>query len=136
CVISNSPTQPVCDLTNGVFGPFEGQIFIGEMNHERIIRVMLEEVEGVLQGACIPFIDGDGLRKGNHRMAFGPDGALWIGQNAHGWPGDEGIQRIEFTGIIPFEILTMRITETGFRFEFTKSIDGSKINGLENFDVS
>ena len=52
-IIAASPTQPVFDRTNGEFGPFGGQMFVGEMNQERIVRVMLEEVGGQLQGACV-----------------------------------------------------------------------------------
>jgi glucose/arabinose dehydrogenase len=84
-IIANSPTQPVCDNTAGKFGPFSGQLLIGEMNKARIVRVMLERVGGELQGACIPFFDENGLRKGNNRMVFAPDGSLWIGQNYHVW---------------------------------------------------
>jgi len=40
----------LCDRTDGKFGPFAGQLFIGEMNRERIVRVMLETVDGALQG--------------------------------------------------------------------------------------
>jgi glucose/arabinose dehydrogenase len=56
-IMADSPTQPLCDNTNGKFGPFAGQIFVGEMNSGRILRVMLENVGGDLQGACIVFIN-------------------------------------------------------------------------------
>ncbi|MDZ7692829.1 MAG: hypothetical protein U5K69_17165 [Balneolaceae bacterium] len=46
----NSPTQPLIDRTGGKFGPFTGQMFIGEMNHKRIVRVMLEKVNGQFSG--------------------------------------------------------------------------------------
>lgn len=122
-IIANSITQPLCDTTNGKFGPFAGQFFIGEMNRGRIVRVMLEEVGGEFQGACIPFFDENGLRKGNNRLAFAPDGSLWVGQAEHGWAGDKGIQRISFTGSAPMEIHTMHLTKTGFELTFTKPVD-------------
>ena len=81
------------------------------MNQERIIRVMLEEINGVWQGACIPFVDKRGLRKGNNRLAFSPDGSLYVGQVQHGFVGDTGIQRIVFTGKPPVDIYSMRITD-------------------------
>src|SRR4051812_14243934 len=34
-IMANSPSQPLVDITNGKFGPFVGQLFIGEMNHNR-----------------------------------------------------------------------------------------------------
>lgn len=124
-IMAKSPTQPVCDNTQGKFGPFSGQLFVGEMNSERIIRVMLEKVDGELQGACIPFIDGHGLRKGNNRLSFAPDGSLWTGHTSHGWPGDDGIQRIVFTGKQPMDIFSMNLTTKGFDLTFTQPVDDS-----------
>ena len=132
-IIANSPTQPLVDNTKGKFGPYQGQFFIGEMNEGRIIRVMLEEVGGKLQGACIPFLDGSGLRKGNNRLAFAPDGSLWTGQNAHGWLGDQGIQRIVFTGEKRFDILTMNLTNNGFEITFTEPLDKVLASDSANF---
>ncbi|SDM30141.1 Glucose/arabinose dehydrogenase, beta-propeller fold [Daejeonella rubra] len=132
-IMANSPTQPLCDNTGGRFGPYSGQLFIGEMNKERIVRVMLEKVGGEFQGACIPFFDGNGLRKGNNRLVFGPDGSLWIGQNSHGWLGDQGIQRIVFTGKQPADVYTMNLTEKGFDLTFTQPIDELTATDPANF---
>lgn len=132
-IMANSITQPLCDNTHGKFGPFAGQMFVGEMNQTRIIRVMLEEVGGELQGACIPFIDGKGLRKGNNRLAFAPDGSLWVGQTDHGWPGDRGIQRIVFTGKQPVDIYSMNLTATGFDLTFTQPVDASTAADPKNY---
>ena len=49
------------------------------MNRIRILRVLMDEVAGQTQGACLPFIDGGGLHRGMHRFAFAPDGSLWTG---------------------------------------------------------
>ncbi|HRE50392.1 MAG TPA: PQQ-dependent sugar dehydrogenase [Flavitalea sp.] len=132
-IMSKSPTQPVPDNTQGKFGPFSGQIFVGEMNSERIIRVMLETVDGELQGACIPFIDGRGLRKGNNRLAFAPDGSLWVGQTSHGWPGDDGIQRIVFTGKQPMDVYSMNLTSDGFDLVFTQPVDSVAALNPDNY---
>jgi len=132
-IIANSPTQPVCDNTSGKFGPFSGQLIIGEMNKEKIVRVMLERIGGELQGACIPFLEGNGLRKGNNRLVFAPDGSLWIGQNAHGWLGDLGIQRIVFTDKQPVDIYSMNLTEKGFDLTFTEPMEESAATNPENF---
>ncbi len=130
-IMANSPSEPLCDLTGGKFGPFEGQLFVGEMNRERILRVMLEKINGEFQGACIPFIDHQGLRMGNNRLAFGPDGSLWVGQTEHGWAGAKGIQRIRFTGKTPFEIHNMSLTKNGFDLEFTQAIKQSALDATE-----
>jgi len=121
-IMANSPTQPLQDRTEGKFGPFAGQLLVGDMDHEYIMRVMLEEVDGEMQGACITLFDSLGLRIGNNRLAFAPDGSLWVGQSDHGWRGDEGIQRIAYTGKIPTDVLKMSLTEKGFDLTFTKSM--------------
>ncbi|MFH5832864.1 hypothetical protein [Halalkalibaculum sp. DA384] len=119
----NSPTQPLIDRTGGQFGPFSGQMFVGEMNHKRIVRVMLEKVQGEFQGATTSFIDSTGLNIGNNRLAFSPEGELWVGQTDHGWPGDQGIQKITWNGIVPMEVLTMSLTKKGFELTFTRPVD-------------
>lgn len=119
--LANSPTQPVFDNTNGKFGPFAGQTFVGEMDHPFLIRTLLEEVDGVTQGAAIPF-PVKGLRRGNNRLAFAPDGTLWVGQTAHGWVGAEGLQRIRHTGGPVMEILAVSLTKTGFDLTFTQPL--------------
>lgn len=132
-VMAASPTQPIYDDTDGAFGPFAGQMFIGEMNQERIIRVMLEEVNGVWQGACIPFIDKLGLRKGNNRLAFSPDGSLYVGQVEHGFIGDTGIQRIVFTGKVPVDLYSMNLTGEGFDLHFTQQMDEATLRDTANY---
>lgn len=132
-IMANSPSQPLCDITQGKFGPFAGQLFVGEMNRDRIVRVMLETVAGELQGAAIPFIDGQGLRKGNNRLAFAPDGSLWVGQIAFGWAGDQGIQRIVYKGDLPADVLMMNLTKTGFDITFTQPVDKSKALESNNY---
>ena len=134
-VMAASPTQPVFDNTEGAFGPFARQILIGEMNQERIIRVMLEEVAGVWQGACIPFIDKHGLRKGNNRLAFSPDGSLYVGQVQHGFIGDTGIQRIVFTGKEPVDLYNMNITDDGFDLHFTQRMDEAPLRDTSNYHI-
>lgn len=124
-IIAASPSQPVIDRSGGKFGPFEGQFFVGEMNQERIIRVMLEEIGGQLQGACLPFLDNQGLHKGNNRLAFAPDGSLWVGQAQHGFVGDLGIQRIRFTGKPPMDIYKMHLAKDGFELVFTQPVNDS-----------
>lgn len=134
-IIANSPTQPIQDDTNGDFGPFSGQLLVGEMNSGRIVRVMLEEVGGAIQGACVFFIDGDSLRKGNNRLAFAPDGSLWVGQAEYGWAGSSGIQRIHYTGKIPMDILTMKLTSAGFDLSFTQPVNRESVENLANYKV-
>lgn len=134
-IIANSPTQLLLDNTQGDFGPFSGQLLVGEMNSGRIVRVMLEEVAGAIQGACVFFIDGDSLRKGNNRLAFAPDGSLWVGQAEYGWAGSSGIQRISYTGKIPMDIHTMKLTPTGFDLSFTQSVKRESAENSANYKI-
>ncbi len=107
---------------------------MGEMNHKRIVRVMLEKVQGVFQGATTSFIDSTGLNIGNNRLAFSPEGDLWVGQTDHGWPGDQGIQKITWNGNVPMEVLNMSLTETGFELTFTKPVDPELASQPENYN--
>jgi glucose/arabinose dehydrogenase len=122
-IMANSPTEPLVDNTAGKFGPFAGQLFVGDMNRSRIMRVMLEDVGGEVQGACIPFYDDDVLGRGCSRFAFDASGALWVGQTKHTWAGGQGLQRITWDGATPFEVLNMQVTEDGFRLTFTEPLD-------------
>ncbi|MDF1751943.1 MAG: CBM35 domain-containing protein [Verrucomicrobiales bacterium] len=121
--MANSPTQVLAISEKAKIGPFTGQLLVGEMNQPRIMRVMLEEVGGELQGACVPFIDGSPLRGGCNRMDFAPDGSLYIGQTKHSWAGSQGIQQVVWDGTTPFEVQDVKLTKTGFRYYFTKPVD-------------
>lgn len=137
-IMANSPSQPIANITKGKFGPFTGQLFIGEINRDRILRVMLEKVGGEFQGACIPFIDGHGLHPGNNRLAFDADGNLWVGQVGFGgWLPDSvsGIQKIRFNGKLPMEVQMMSLTTTGFELTFTKQPDKKSVLNHSNFKL-
>jgi glucose/arabinose dehydrogenase len=122
---SRSPAEPLFDLTGGKFGPFAGQMLVADAAAPRIIRVMLETVDGVQQGACADFYSNEGLRNGSNRMAFSPDGTeLYVGQTMREWAGAmEGLQRIKFDGGRVFEVLHMHLNKTGFELEFTEPVD-------------
>lgn len=135
-IMANSPSQPLVDNTKGKFGPFSGQLLIGEMNRDRIIRVMMEKVDGEFQGACIPFLDAHGLRSGNNRLAFAPDGSLWTGQISFGgWPGESGIQRIVYSGETPMDIYTMSLASDGFDLTFTLPAERTSATNPGNYKI-
>ncbi len=134
-IMANSPTQSVCDMSGGKFGPFAGQMFIGEMNVPRIIRLMLEDVGGELQGASVPFYDRAGLQSGDNRLAFTPDGSLWIGQTRRdkAWAGAKGLQHITWTGQVPPEVKAMNLTKQGFDLTFTRPLDADVAGKAESY---
>jgi hypothetical protein len=132
-LMANSPAQPFTDTTEGKFGPFAGQLMIGEMNHNSVLRVVLEEVDGQLQGMAVPLLNGHGLRKGNNRFAFAPDGSLWVGQTDHGWPGEKGIQRVAWTGKAPLDVKEMHLTKSGFEMVFTQPLEAASAGSVESY---
>jgi hypothetical protein len=119
------------DRTGGKFGPFENQIFIGDFSLGVVMRATTEKVNGVWQGACYPFREG--FDTGLLAVQFTPNGNLIAGGTNRGWPvrGPKAyaIQRLDWTGITPFEIKTITATVDGFKITFTKPVD-PKIAGL------
>jgi len=115
------------DRTAGRFGPFEGQMFLGDYTLSLVMRATTEQVNGVWQGACYPFREG--LSTGLLDVQFTPGGHLLAGGTNRGWPvrGTEpfALERIEWTGATPFEIQRIRITPQGFRVDFTKPLDAA-----------
>lgn len=128
--VANSPGNPVWDTTEGKFGPFAGQIFVGDQTQSRVFRISLQKVNGVYQGMVVNFLDG--FRSGAIRLCFDPFGALWVGQTARGWnaKGGElfGLEKVTWDGSIPFEIHDIKLTDTGFNVSFTESLDQTQIN--------
>jgi len=122
--LARSAAEPVWDTTAGRFGPFAGQCFVAEVTNSLIVRCDLEEVKGRMQGACFNFRTG--FQSGANRLAFAPDGSLLVGQTNRGWGSlggqTHGLQRVVYTGRVPFEILSMNITPDGWLVKFTRPI--------------
>lgn len=123
-LMGQSLSQPLWDETGGGFGPFAGQMFIGDQTHSTVMRVALEKVEGEFQGACFPFRRG--FQCGVNRLLFDTDGSLLVGQTDRGWPSlggqHEGLQRLVWTGAMPFEIERMTARSDGFELKFTRPL--------------
>jgi hypothetical protein len=119
-----SCAEPVFDTTGGKFGPFTGQMLVPDQSGEAIVRCMPEMVDGAYQGAAVDFFRSNGLRRGNNRLTFSPEGdTLYVGQTGRGWGKiSEGIQRIRFTGKVPMHVLNCSLTEEGFDVTFTKPV--------------
>lgn len=125
-----SCAEPAFDTTGGNFGPFTGQMFVPDQSGKSIIRCMPEWIDGAYQGAATYFIkEGAGLDRGNNRTAFSQDGdTLYIGQTSRGWGAiAEGLQRIRFTGKIPFHIENCSLNTDGFTLKFTKPLQHGEL---------
>ena len=125
------------DLSGGAFGPYAGQMFVADWTYPRVLRVDLQEVRGEYQGAAFPFVEGNGLRMANNRLAFSPDGrSLYVAQTSRIWGATEGLQRIVWQGSEPFDILTMRLTRTGFELTFTKPVRVDTASDSANYSLT
>ncbi|PZX54138.1 c-type cytochrome [Algoriphagus chordae] len=132
--ISNS--EPIV-IPEGYFGPFEGQVLVGDQGQSKIMRVILEEVNGVMQGASIDFRSG--FQSGILRMVWAPDKSLFIGETNRGWgsagEANEGLQRLVWNHNIPFEMRTVKAQPDGFLIEFTKPVDKASAEDLTSYTV-
>ncbi|SDL48913.1 Glucose/arabinose dehydrogenase, beta-propeller fold [Catalinimonas alkaloidigena] len=111
--------------TKGKFGPFDDQLFVGDQGQSMVTRVSLEKVKGVYQGVVFPFREG--FASGILRLVWGHDGALYAGQTSRGWAAvgkaPYALQRLVWTGRMPFEMKTVRATPDGFEIEYTQPVD-------------
>ncbi|MFM1559437.1 MAG: hypothetical protein ACKJSK_09005 [Roseibacillus sp.] len=123
--LGQSPTGVIPDHTKGAFGPFAGQVLVGEQTHSQVHRVFLEKINGVYQGVAFPFLDG--FRSGIVPLRLADDGSLFVGTTNRGWGARGGLpfsfERTRWTGKVPFEIHEMRIKRDGFELTFTGEID-------------
>ena len=113
------------DRSGGKFGPFTNQIFIGDFSLGVVMRATTEKVNGVWQGACYPFREG--FDTGLMAVQFTPKGSLIAGGTNRGWPvrGPKAyaVQRLDWTGIVPFEIKEIKARHNGFHLSFTKPVN-------------
>ena len=132
--ISNSE---IVQIPDGAFGPFAGQLLVGDQGMSKISRVFMEKVNGEYQGGAIEFRNG--FRSGVLRMAFGEDGSLFVGETNRGWgsagEANEGLQRLVWNGSTPFEMRTVKAMPDGFEIEFTKPVDKKSAADLASYRV-
>ncbi|HIA38508.1 MAG TPA: DUF1080 domain-containing protein [Planctomycetes bacterium] len=119
---SRSTGNLVHDTTFGKFGPFKDQLFVAELTLGNVLRVMLEDVQGVTQGAVVKFRSGVGSAI---RVRFAPDGSLFTGLTNRGWGGlapGSGIARIRYRDNLPVEMQNISLRQDGFVIDLTQAI--------------
>ncbi len=137
-------TLPSAGHADGkAFGPFEGQVFVGDQTLCLVNRVCLEKVpdtapgEVIYQGAVFPFKQG--LQCGVNRLAWGKDGSMFVGQTDRGWGSigrqRYGLERIKWTGKVPFEIQSMTALPDGFELVFTKDLDEASATRADSYQL-
>lgn len=134
-VLGISNAEILVDNNKGAFGPFDGQLFIGDQGQSKIMRVALEKVNGAYQGVAFDFKSN--FQSGVLRMAWGNDGSLYVGETNRGWgsAGDRtaGLERLVWTGKTPFEMKTVRAMTGGFEIEFTQAVDSALALDLDSY---
>lgn len=132
--ISNS--EPIT-IPKGHFGPFEGQILVGDQGMSMLSRVFMEKVNGEYQGAS--FVFKTGFRSGVLRMSWARDGSLFIGETNRGWgsagEANEGLERLVWNNKMPFEMKAVRAMPDGFEIEFTQPVDPKSAQDLASYSV-
>ncbi len=126
------------DTTQGRFGPFAGQLFLGDYSLSCVMRATTELVDGVWQGACHPFREGFG--NGILACEFSPTGHLITGGTNRGWPvrGNQSfvLERLEWTGVVPFEVERITARPDGFRVVFTLPVDADRAANPASYTLS
>lgn len=136
--VGQSQSGIVCDESDGKFGPFNLQIFSGDQHHSNMARYVLQKVKGHYQGVCIPFREG--FASGIIPMIQAPDGSMMVGGTNRGWgsagPKPFSLQRLAWTGKLPFEIYDMKLTADGFDVSFTEPLDTASASNLDNYKLN
>ncbi len=132
--ISNSE---ILEIPQGNFGPFAGQVLVGDQGQSKIMRVFMEKINDEYQGASFDFRAG--FQSGVLRMAWGKDGSLFVGETNRGWgsagEASEGLQRLVWNEKTPFEMKAVRAMPDGFEIEFTQPVDRKSAEDLASYTV-
>ena len=126
------------DNTEGKFGPFANQVFVGDQGQSKLMRVDFEKVNGVYQGVVFPFREG--FSSGILRMVWGNDASMFVGMTSRGWSstGKElfSLQRLVWTGRMPFEMQTVKAKPDGFEIEFTQPVNKELAENPASYKVT
>ncbi len=125
-------------IETDAFGPFQGQMLVGDFQHGTVQRVFLEKIHGQWQGAVWPFLQG--FHGAVNRIIMGPDGNLYAGGCRRTWgaskPQEYSLDRVRFTGRTPFEIVSIHARPEGFELVFTEPVNADVAKLPEKYDVS
>jgi len=136
--MGKSASGIACDVSGGKFGSFQKQMFVGDQSASTVMRCFLEKVDGRFQGACFPFRQG--FASGTLPLEFGPDGSMFAGGTNRGW-GSQGtkpfaVERMVWTGKVPFEVHEMRAKSDGFELTFTHPVDPDSVQNIESYKLT
>jgi glucose/arabinose dehydrogenase len=130
-------TSGIETITTDQFGPFKGQMLIGDFQNSIVMRASLEKVRGKWQGAVFPFAKG--FLSGVNRLKMGADGKLYVGGGKRTWstaaPKEFSLDRVSYAGKVPFEVQEVRATKNGFELRFTQPLEAAPAKDPENYLV-
>jgi glucose/arabinose dehydrogenase len=121
------------------FGPFGGQLVVADFQNATVLRVALEKVNDRWQGAVFPFLKGFG--SGANRVLFDRSGRLYVGGvKNQAWPSagpfEQALERVTFTGKVPFEIQHVNARPDGFELTFTEPVNREFAGDSDSYSVS
>lgn len=129
-------TTDIAEIMDDGFGPFQGQLMVGDFQNAIVTRVMLEKVDGEYQGAVWPFLKR--FSSGVNRLVYGPDHRLYVGGCQRTWasiaPKEAAIERVSFTGKVPFEVAAVNARPDGFKLTFTEPVNPETAGDPESYD--
>lgn len=118
-------------------GPFKDQLLVGDQGHSKIMRIYQEKVKGEYQGVVFGFREG--FDSGVIKLQWGPDDQIYVGMTSRGWgsTGQElyGLQRLKWTGEIPFEMQKVNAESNGFTISFTKPVDVESASDINSYGI-
>ena len=136
----NTPTD---SKTPNQFGPYEGHLIGCEYNGLSLIRMSIEEVDGVMQGAAYmfsrPISEGESTFEGPVVCAVSPASELVVG-NIHdsGWGGGQNtgsIVSLKPTGRWALGIAEVKALPDGLRVVFTGKVDEVAAGQVANYTI-
>ncbi len=95
-------------------------------------------MKGRYQGVCFPFREG--FASGIVPMIQAPDGSFFVGGTNRGWgsvgPKPFALERLVWTGKVPFEMYDMKLTPDGFDITFTEPVDKATAGDVANYKMT
>ena len=136
--MGKSAAGVACDMSNGKFGPFNDQMFVTDQSFSTVMRCSMEKVQGHWQGACFPFLEG--FDSGSLGLEISENGAMFVGGTNRGW-GSRGrkpfaVERVNWTGKIPFEIRDMHVKPDGFELTFTHEVSAASVEDVSSYKLT
>ncbi len=136
--VGQSASGIVCDVSGGKFGPFNHQMFVADQSHSDVARCGIEMVKGHYQGFCAPFRRG--FTSGIVPMIQATDGSWFVGGTNRGWastgPRPYALERLVWTGKMPFEMLDMKVLADGFDLSFTQPVNPKTAADVKSYDLA